>query len=294
MSFFSWVFLATFISLSVQAKNIDLGEKLRSNYQELLKQKYTLLPHKGTYLLPVSYNNNPNQSPYNSAFESSILNERGRYVRELEAEIQFSFTLLTNKNIFNTDFSTFLGYTQRSWWQVYNSDWSKPFRESNYEPEIFARKVFNEENKILGFDFVAYDIGYVHQSNGQSQELSRSWDRFFLRTAFLRGRMSIITTFWYRIPDKSNLDDNPDIFKYLGYGNIRMRYALENGDIGLLIRPGEKYSGADLTYSYPWKQELRFYLKATYGYGSSLIDYNNRAETIGIGITLNDPLNYNH
>lgn len=286
-----WRFIVCFTLICLSAKADHPNIQLRKVYQDLLKEKYVLLPHKGTFLLPFSYNDNPNRRPYRESFDQNLFNERGKYVRNVEAEMQISFLILTSKNIFGTKFNTFLGYTQHSWWQVYNEGWSRQFRETNYEPEIFFRRVFDEENRFLGLDFIGYDLGFVHQSNGQAQELSRSWNRIFARAAFVVDRFVLTFTSWYRIPSSGKTpDDNPDLYKYLGYGNLNLRYSIGKSNVGLLYRIGEKYQGVDLSYSYPWKEGIRFYIKGTYGYGSSMIDYNNRAETIGVGISLADPL----
>ncbi len=45
---------------------------------------------------------------------------------------------------------SWLGYTQSSRWQVYNEDESRPFRETNYEPE--ASLVFRTNYELLGLN----------------------------------------------------------------------------------------------------------------------------------------------
>lgn len=274
-----------------QADDEPLGVFLRGEYQKILESHFSLLPHQGTYLMPVSYNGRPNRDVYENVFPEDIVSERGPYVDHLEAEYQISFNVLVNKKIFNSPFDLFIGYTQGSWWQVYNSDWSKPFRDTNYAPEIFLRKVLAKPGRFLGMDLVAYDLGYIHQSNGQIQELSRSWDRLQTRLAFVYGRMILALQLWYRLPEREAVDDNPDLYKYMGYGQLTTMFKFEKSNIGLLYRPGERYHSVELQYSYPMIEGIRFFMKASYGYGTNLIDYNHRSERIGIGVSLANPFN---
>ena len=48
-------------------------------------------------------------------------------------------------------------------------------RELNYAPELFMRKNCIQGIPFLGGELGILDIGYMHQSNGQIQELSRSY-----------------------------------------------------------------------------------------------------------------------
>lgn len=261
----------------------------REEYLRLLNKKYILIPHKGTFLMPLSYNANPNNKIYNEFLPPNLIEERGDFNKNTEVEFQISFLILTNKNIFNSSFSTFIGYTHQAWWQVYNTNWSRPFRETNYTPEIFFRKIVDTPVSFLGGKIIVYDFGLVHQSNGQTQELSRSWNRIFFRFVNAYKKLIIKTTVWYRIPESDGLDENPDIVKYNGYGEVDLKYKIEKSDVNLRLIPGTKYLGAELSYSYPWKEGLRFFLKASQGYGLSMIDYNHNNKKIGLGIILADP-----
>lgn len=73
-------------------------------------------------------------------------------------------------NFFRNDL--LLGYTTRSWWQVYNDDEnvSSAFRETNYEPEVFLRHYGGPE--FLGGRIAGFDIGLNHQSNGRGEAQS--------------------------------------------------------------------------------------------------------------------------
>ncbi len=261
----------------------------QNEYQELLKKKYVLIPHKGTYLLPLSYNDNPNNEVYEQAFPQEIKSKHGKFNDYTEAEFQVSFLILTNKNIFNSKFNTFIGYTHTSWWQVYNSDWSRPFRENNYAPEVFFRRVLEDAPSFMSGNLLMYDFGFIHHSNGQIQELSRSWNRAFYRFGILFDKLLVKTTLWHRIPEKEVDDDNPRAYQYFGYGEIELRHKFEGHTYQLKIIPGTQKQGFEFSLNSPWKEGLHFYTKIGYGHGLSLLDYNHDNRKIGIGFILADP-----
>lgn len=269
----------------------DLSDQIIDEYRYLEKLKYVLLPHKGTFILPFSYNNNPNGKIPEESFPADLREKRGRFNDYLETEFQISFSILTNRNVFNTGFNTYFGYTHHSWWQIYNDDWSRPFRETNYEPEFYARKVLNEKIDFLGGHLLAYDIGAVHQSNGEIQENSRSWNRIFTRVAFVHDNLLIVPTLWYRLPE-GNEDDNPRMYRYRGYGNVVLKYRYEEHNTSLKVMPGTKFAGYELEYTFPFEEGIRYYIKAGYGYGLSLQDYDHENRRIGIGFKLADPFSY--
>ncbi|MCV4593474.1 phospholipase A, partial [Escherichia coli] len=75
-----------------------------------------------------------------------------------------------------------LGYTQQSLWQVWNPSESAPFRNTDYEPEVIYVVPVPEGLARLpgGWRWSMAQAGVAHQSNGQSEPLSRSWNRVYL------------------------------------------------------------------------------------------------------------------
>lgn len=264
-------------------------EDIKKEYESLLDKKYILLPHKGTYILPISYNNNPNQKTFSEIEKREGYDDRGKLNRHLEAEFQISFLFLTNKNLFGTKFNTFVGYTHQAHWQVYNDKWSRPFRETNYMPELFGRRILDKPMNIFGVKFIGYDAGFVHQSNGQVQELSRSWNRLFIRGVFLSGKTLINISAWHRLSETDGLDENPNMHRYIGYGEIDLTYKYGNQNFQLRIIPGTEHLSGELGFSTPWKEGLRFYTKISHGHGLSLQDYDHKSRKFGLGIILSDP-----
>ncbi|MBC7533801.1 MAG: phospholipase A [Oligoflexus sp.] len=100
------------------------------------------------------------------------------------------------RKILNSTWDLNVAYTHYSWWQIYNAHWSKLFRETSYNPEIFARLLFPEHFDLLGVRIFNFDLGYMHESNGQIQLVSRSWDRFFARSFFLSDSYTGTLTVW--------------------------------------------------------------------------------------------------
>ncbi|OQY23649.1 MAG: hypothetical protein B6I37_05030 [Desulfobacteraceae bacterium 4572_35.2] len=229
---------------------------------------FTLTAHRRNYLLPVTYNNNTNGRPF-------IWND-----------------IIGDADLWGA-------YTNISFWQAYNDTYSSPFRDSNHEPEIFL--AFQGKRKFLGFQNTYNTFGVVHQSNGQGGSRSRSWNRVYLHSVFERGNFAIAFKPWYRLPEdkKSSTtdpsgDDNPDIDRFMGYGEITAAYKLDEHVFSLMLRNNLRGSGnkgaVQLDWTFPLTQHLKGYVQYFNGYGESLIDYDASVNRIGVGIVLTDAL----
>jgi phospholipase A1 len=130
----------------------------------------------------------------------------------------------------------------------------------------------------------------VHQSNGRANPLSRSWNRVYAQFGFERGNFLMLVRPWYRLKEDPNDDNNPDINRYMGYGDVTTAYAWGKNVVTGTFRlnTGTGYGAAEGTWSYPIQQRLRVYVKLFTGYGETLIDYNWQQTSIGIGVQLAD------
>jgi len=249
--------------------------------RQSLDRSYSLTPHQPNYLLAYSLRNNPNQPV--------VLEEQGRLDKQ-EALLQISVKFPLWRRMLGTENDLLFGYTSKSWFQAYNAALSKPFRETNYEPEIFWRH-YGGIRLPLGVNIAGWDLGYNHQSNGRSEPLSRSWDRIMGRMALdVTPNLSLALRAWYRLPEDEDSDDNPDIHQYLGYGDVRAIWTPNRNTLTAMFRPGTEKNAFEFTWSYPITKHFRLYALYFNGYGESLIDYDQKVERIGIGFTINDYL----
>lgn len=258
---------------------------IKREYESLLGARYSLLRHKDTFIMPVVFNWTPNEDLYKDYKEVEPNNKDKTYYKNVEAEFQISFLIPIYRRVFRSEWDFIFAYTHHSWWQIYNNTWSKPFRETNYTPELFIRNMDERSQNILGFDIIAYDLGYEHQSNGQIQTLSRSWDRAFGRLYTNSKLFYMVLTGWIRLPSGPR-DDNKDIFNYMGIGNIEVAKTLGKHTISFKSLILSRHFSADIKYTYPWKESLRWYASFQSGYGHSLIEYNRYTQRLGVGITL--------
>ncbi len=252
--------------------------------------RFLLTPHKRNYLLPVSYQENRNTAPYIDA-GSSLARQQST-----EVEFQLSVKILIREGIFGDNGHLYMGYTHRSLWQAYYRENSRPFRETNHRPELILSFV-NDWN-IWGFRNVVNEVMITHQSNGQSGDLSRSWDRIMVNSVFERGSFAFAFNPWYRIPesegdgpDDPTGDDNPDIHKYMGNFELSAAWHRKNKILSLMVRNNLRSNNrgaVELGWSFPVSSTVRGYLKVFNGYGHSLIDYNHHTNAIGLGITFTD------
>lgn len=243
--------------------------------------------YRPTYILPITWVKDPNSRPTSprlgaSAYDYDLEREEAKY------QISFKVPLLTG--MLDERTTLWFGYTQKSFWQVYNQDDSAPFRETNYEPEIFMR--YQTDLKIGKGTLNAMTLGFNHQSNGQSEPRSRSWNRIMGSAAYSYDRWLFLVQPWYRIPENSE-DDNADIERYLGYANYTTVYKLSEDRTFSLnvmnnLRSDGNKTSVEFGYSFPMGDTVKGFFQYYNGYGESLIDYNQRIERVGIGIMLND------
>lgn len=245
------------------------------------KSRFSLLPYKQNYILPLAYNGKPNKQPFAAVDED---------IDRMEVKFQFSFKIPLAKGLLAGQGNLFAGYTQQSYWQAYNTDESAPFRETNYEPEIYVD--FPTSFSLLGLRSRFVTVGFSHQSNGRSGDLSRSWNRIYALAAFERGNFYCAIRPWYRIPESTQDDDNPNIEKYLGYGEFYALYIHDEHRFGLMLRNNlrtDNRGAVQLDWSFPLMgDKLNGYLQYFNGYGESLIDFDHVNNRIGLGIILSN------
>ena len=244
-------------------------------------------PYRPSYILPVSYIQDPSEK---LADEHFVGEDK---LDEIEIKFQFSFRLSVAEDLIKGNGDLYFAYTQISVWQAYNSDNSSPFRDTNYEPEFFLS--FDTDYEFLGLQGKLLNVGAVHQSNGRgSDELSRSWNRLYANIVMERGNFACSIKPWYRIPEDEDEDNNPRIANYLGYGEFRAAYKLNKHTFSTMLRNNldtdidENHGAIELGWSFPMTRDIKGYLQYFYGYGETLLDYNEVDERIGLGFLLAD------
>ena len=186
----------------------------------------------------------------------------------------------------------YFAYTQISFWQAYDHHNSAPFRETNYNPELFYRT----PRYSFYSGQVGADAGFEHESNGQKPPLSRSWNLLYVAPYFYHSGMLLYLKLRYRIPeDKKEYpeaaigDDNPDITDFLGYSDIHLFCRFPRSQLMHLMLRGNMSTGKGgiiLNYSVPIPRSNsgHFSIRISHGYGESLVDYNRSLTRIGFGI----------
>jgi phospholipase A1 len=243
--------------------------------------KYALMTHRSNYILPFSYNSSPNEEPFQA-------NSTGEDVERTEVKFQLSLKVKLWQDIFGKDVDMWFGYTQKSFWQLYDFAESSPFRETNYEPEVLFN--FRTHFRLLGMDARMITVGFNHQSNGRSEPYSRSWNRIVGNLGLERGNTTLLLKTWYRIPDSDEKDNNPDLDDYMGYGEIWGYYVWNGHRFGVMLRNNLKFNdnrgAVQLEWTIPISDRVGFYIQYFNGYGESLLDYYDNANRISLGLIL--------
>ncbi len=255
---------------TVLSKKIDDRQKTENNPN--LVNLY-----RPNYLMPYYYTGSPYQTIYlgNTPNNQAIKNE------ELKAQISFLVPIIHHL-IKEEPLALNFAYTQLMYWQVYAK--SQYFRETNYEPELFFENYFNP--------FFSALLGVNHQSNGRGGSLERSWNRAFLQFNLSGSNWLAHIRGWALIDQAESSDlHNPDIVHFLGYENVLLAYKIDKLKAAVEVQnieSGFKRGFVQVTLSYPALKSFSVFGQFFNGYGQSLIEYNHRTTSAGIGISLND------
>jgi phospholipase A1 len=267
---------------------------LMSKYWELepsdKRGVFNFVGYQPNYVLPIHVTDHINRAPQ-SPTQAAV--PEPDYRRE-EAEFQLSLRtkLVQDVPLIGGDF--WVAFTQQAFWQIYNNADSKPFRNTDYQPEaIYVLPTSQGWRQLpFGWQWRYTQLGLAHQSNGQSDPLSRSWNRVYIGTGFERGDWSLTARYNQRLNEPLASDNNPDLVMYRGRTELQLNWAHGLQTASLFYRnnfKNAKYGATQLEWTYPIFREqpngLRWFLQAFSGFGETLTDYNFRQTSIGAGVT---------
>ncbi len=247
-----------------------------------------LKPYKQIYFL-FTHTDNPNDAPTSPNPQNQV-----PFAYALDhKEVKFQISIKSALMAITERQTLWAGYSQQSFWQVFDARHSNPFRETNYEPElIYSYRPRNK--KLAGLDWIFLNGAITHHSNGQSLPRSRTFSKAYVQFGLERnfgddGRLAILPRYWKRSGGGGTDDDNPDILNYYGHGEVEMRYYYKHGMLAAIAR--SRSLQLDLSLP-PWLfgiekiKNADLHLQYFHGYGESLIDYNQSHTTWGIGISM--------
>lgn len=221
---------------------------------------------------------------------------------QLSVRTKLATGLLTkgNEDDDNHD-SLWFGYTQQSYWQLFNGSLSRPFRATDHEPEVIY--IYPHQIPLAGgWNYRLSGLGLVHQSNGQSLPLSRSWNRVYVMGAAEKtlgpdSSLSLQGRVWQRLQETPNNDDNPGIENYIGRAELTGNWQIsKTNTLGVTVRHSLRSDARGSTRidwmtapaSSPAYTGLRYHLQLFSGYGDSLVDYNRKRTVLSVGLSLVD------
>ena len=228
--------------------------------------------------------------------------------RHAETKIQLSVRTKIAKDLIKTgnfdqddEDSLWFGCSQQGYFQLFSSSLSRPFRTTDHEPELIH--IYPYQIALPGgWNDRLSGLGLVHQSNGQSDPLSRNWNRAYLMGAAekvlgpesslrLQGRI------WDRLGESSSTDNNPGIENFVGRAELGGTWQINKANtLGLTVRHSLRRESKGSTRidwlmaptASPGYTGLRYHVQLSHGYGDSLLGYNKKRNVISVGLSLVD------
>ncbi len=266
--------------------NTDQNNLVKNRLDEtdaIVVNPFAIALYKPTYILPLYYTG----SPYNDVYRGNT--PENEPLKKGELKYQFSFVVPVWQHILNSRTTLYAAYTQLSYWQAYNH--RAFFRETDYEPELFLSSQFDLPLS-KNWELNVINLGVEHQSNGFGGPLERSWNRAYVSFVASSDHCLFIIRPWFVFHDTTYERQNPDLTHYLGHEQIVFAYKYGPHVFSLearnLIESAGARAGITLSWSFPLNEHLKGYIQVFHGYGQSLIEYNQRTTSVGIGIALNN------
>lgn len=218
----------------------------------------------------------------------------------LNGQGKFQFSV---KYELKEDSGLFFGYTQKSFWDLQKK--SAPFAETNFSPEIFniyeVSKINDPDNYLK-----TVQVGWFrHESTGEDGDGSNGWNTSYIEPTYIIGDFTITPKIWvpFLFASKNTIaPDNPDIFDYLGYGELKLSFGTNKGNLhSLMLRKGKKADHISVMYQWDigldniwntlglknsnvWNPNL--FIQYWSGNGESLKNYKNHNNRLLIGFSL--------
>lgn len=188
-----------------------------------------------------------------------------------------------------------LAYSQTTLWDT--SDESAPFYDSSYRPELLWSDEYIPSLSRRGSYGLGLQFGARHESNGRDGPDSRSMNIVYVRPIVTVGdprgfHVTVAPRLFAYVGGQSG---NEDIEDYRGYGDIRATAGWRDGlQLAALGRLGDDWDrgSIQLDLTYPLNKVLGgnfdVYLdvQGFYGYGESLLDYDERTSSLRVGIAV--------
>ncbi len=251
---------------------------------------FNFVGYQPNYVLPVHITSKINRAP-SSPTQAAVLAPDNR--RE-EAKFQLSVRTKLLQDVGFPGADLWGAFTMQTMWQAYNQAESRPFRNTDYQPELIYVVPTAQRYRLLpmGWKWRFTQLGLAHQSNGQSDPLSRSWNRVVLGAGFERGNWTFTTKVHQRLRERDDKDNNPDLLDFRGKTELTLGWASGLHTASLqhrsTLRAGNRGS-TSLEWTYPVYRDqpngLRWYVQLFTGYGETLTDYNFRQTSVGAGLS---------
>ncbi|WP_442777139.1 phospholipase A [Sphaerotilus montanus] len=245
--------------------------------------------YRPNYILPLHVTSRINRAPQSPTQAAVAMPD----YRRTEAKFQLSLRTKLVQDAFDSGADLWAGFTQQALWQVFNGRDSAPFRNTDYEPELMLVMPTRPAWRDLpgGWQWRYTMFGAAHQSNGQSDPLSRSWNRVYLAAGIEQGPWSLTAKVSQRLDEPFDTDNNPDLTHFRGRTELRLRW-VSGPSVAALQYNGSprRLNRGALTaeWSRPIRLDqpdgLRWYVQAFSGHGETLTDYNFRQTSVGAGV----------